>query len=427
MNVHSVSSAENEIPILINPALRTTNFLSSEEPRPKRLNKPCAKLTSNMFANHRKKRKGLIFMRFLMIISVILAMLIAHGCSTNTEESESYQPVALNDGWPISTPEEQGLDSRKLDEIYEDAQRFDHIYSLIIVRNGFLIAEKYFNGQGIFDAHSTASVTKSITSALTGIALRENHLTGLDQKMMEFFPEIGWQTLDPRKSDITIQQILQMRSGYPWEEFDGYLATLFSSSNWIPFIEQFPLMNDPGTEFGYSNFTAHMMGIIVARAANTSLRSFCQTYLFDHLGVTTPYWPVDSLGYYYGSGDVYLTPRNMAKFGQLFLDNGVFGTVQIIPSEWVSESLQIFSPSTYPGEILTNIHQLGYGYMWWSGVSGNHQYNFAWGHGGQLIMVIQDLNMVIVTSAAPQSIFDNAAWQKEKAIMELVGEFISRI
>jgi len=149
MNVHSVSSAENEIPILINPALRTTNFLSSEEPRPKRPNKPCAKLTSNMFANHRKKRKGLIFMRFLMIISVILAMLIAHGCSTNTEESESYQPVALNDGWPISTPEEQGLDSRKLDEIYEDAQRFDHIYSLIIVRNGFLIAEKYFNGQGL--------------------------------------------------------------------------------------------------------------------------------------------------------------------------------------------------------------------------------------------------------------------------------------
>ena len=365
--------------------------------------------------------------RSLTILSIILVMLTVHGCSSKPDENDSYQPVALNDGWPISTAEEQGLDSRKLDEIYKDAQRFDHIYSLIIVRNGFLIGEKYFNGQSYFDANSTASVTKSITSALTGIALRENHLTSLDQKMMEFFPEIDWQTLDPRKSEITIQQILQMRSGYPWEEFDGYLATLVSSSNWIPFLEQFPLMGDPGTLFGYSNFTAHMMGIIVARAANTSLKSFCQTYLFDHLGFTSPYWPVDGSGYYYGSGDIYLTPRNMAKFGQLFLNSGVFSGVQVIPSGWVSESLQIYSPSTYPGEILTNIHQLGYGYMWWSGISGNHQHNFAWGHGGQLIVVIQDLNMVIVTSAAPQPLFDNSAWQKEKAIMELVGDFISRI
>jgi CubicO group peptidase (beta-lactamase class C family) len=363
-----------------------------------------------------------------VLIVIFTAFLILPSCSDNPVSSISYQPLELNDGWEISTPEKQEVDSDKLKNVYKDAEKLKNIYSLLIVKNGFLIGERYFNGQWPLDARPTVSVTKSIISALTGIAQEENILASLDQKMIEFFPEIGWPNLDPRKSQITIRQILQMRSGYPWEEFTGDIDLLFSRYNWIPLLEEFPLNNDPGTQFGYSNLTAHMMAIILARAANTSLLSFAQTHLFDSLDVEPEFWPTDSLGYHYGSGDIELTPREIAKFGLLYLNNGMVNNSQMIPLEWITESLTPYSFNVYNGKILINFDLLDYGYLWWSSRVGNYQVHFAWGHGGQLIVLIRGLNMVIVSTAdhlAGQ--FGEAAWKKEKAVMELVGRFIATL
>jgi CubicO group peptidase (beta-lactamase class C family) len=169
-----------------------------------------------------------------------------------------------------------------------------------------------------------------------------------------------------------------------------------------------------------------MMAIILARAANTSLLSFAQTHLFNSLGVKPEFWPTDSLGYNYGSGDIELTPREMAKFGLLYLNNGMFNGSQIIPSEWITESLTPYSFNVYNGKILNHFDFLDYGYMWWSSRVDNHQVYFAWGHGGQMIVFIYDLNMVIVATAdhLPGQ-FGEAAWKKEKAVMELVGGLIT--
>ncbi len=367
-----------------------------------------------------KKNEITIAILFIIFFSV-------QSCK-KVDSRSGYEPVVRNDGWLISTASEQGVDTEKLNDVYEAAESISNIYSLLVVKNGYLIAEKYFNGKGIDNATPTASVTKSYISALTGIALREQVLTSLDQKMMEFFPEFDWEELDPRKSQITLRHILQMRSGYPWEEFDSYLNSLFSSSNWIPLIKEFPLISDPGTRFGYSNLTAHMMGIILARAANSSLLTFGRTYLFDPLGVEVVSWPIDAQGYYYGSGDIAFTPRDMAKFGLLYLDGGMYNGNQIIPSDWIIESFNSYSTTTYSSDILSYIRQLEYGYLWWSGTSGTHRFHFAWGHGGQLIFILNDLNMVIVTSAEYLGgQFGQEAWRKESAVMELVGKFISSL
>ena len=360
-------------------------------------------------------------------ILIMLIPLLLYSCDKNEEEVFSWQPAAMNDGVKVSTASAQGVDSLTINNTYEEARKLENLYSLLIIKNGYLIAEGYFNGMTVNDATRTASVTKSITSALAGIAIRENFIAGTDQKLKDFFPETDWELTDPRKSEISIEQILQMRSGYPWEEFDGYLETLTTSSNWIPFLEQFPLMHDPGTQFGYSNFTAHMMAIIIARSTGQSLLQFANEYLFDEMGISVPYWPRDANGYYYGSGDLQTTPRNLAKFGQLFLDNGIWNDNQLIPSEWVSSSLQIHSSSTYGREILTYISDLKYGYLWWSGTSGSHQIWFAWGHGGQMVTIIHDLNMVVVSTASIPGLFDSNAWPKSKAILELVGRFITKI
>lgn len=370
-------------------------------------------------------------MKKIVITTTILFIFLfsLQSCKKISEPgNDGYEPVVRNDGWLISTASEQGVNPGTLDNVYLEAKSISNLYSLLVVKNGYLIAEKYFNGSAIDNATPTASVTKSYISALTGIALKENILTGVDQKMMEFFPEINWQELDPRKSQITLQHILQMRSGYPWEEVDGYLDLLFSGSRWIPFIKNFPLINDPGTRFGYSNFTAHMMGIILARAADTSLMTFGRAYLFDPLGVNVRSWPIDGYGYYYGSGDIAFTPRDMAKFGLLYLNEGVYNGDQLIPSKWVIDSFKSYSITTYSFDILSSIRQLEYGYLWWSGTSGIHRYNFAWGHGGQLIFVLNDLNMVIATSAEYLGAqFGQEAWRKESAVMELVGRFISSL
>jgi CubicO group peptidase (beta-lactamase class C family) len=363
----------------------------------------------------------------IVSLIILLTVFFIPSCNKNPVDSTGYQPKEFQDGWQVSTAEEQGLDPQKLKEVYQAADQLKNIYSLLVVKNGYLVGEKYFNGQYFLVANPIASVTKSYTSAFVGIALQKKILTSLDQKLMDFFPELDWQKMDARKSQITIKQMLQMRSGYPWEEFEGYLNRLFARGNWIPLIKEFPLTSAPGSRFGYSNLTAHLMGIIVARAANRSLADFATTYLFDPMAIKIAWWPTDSLGYHKGGGDLYLTPRDMAKFGQLYLDKGLFKGIQLIPANWVAVSLQPYSFNIYGREILSYIHQLDYGYFWLSATSGSYRYNFSWGHGGQMIVLLHDLNMVIVATAEPQAGFDDAAWQKEKAVMDLVGKFISSL
>lgn len=366
------------------------------------------------------------------VFSAMLLLDISCGGSSSSGDSRgaapNHTPIETNDGWQIAIPAVQGVDEAVLDTAYQEAHRLPNLFSLLVVKNGYLVAEAYFNGAHRNQPFDTASVTKSITSALTGIALRDNLLTSVDQKMFEFFPEIEWQQLDNRKSLITIGHMLKMRSGYPWEEFDGYLHRLLDTSERIDLLAEFPLVADPGSKFGYSNLTAHIVGVITARAANEPLRAFAERSLFDPLGITVVSWAKDADGYYAGSGATMFTARDMARFGQLYLDGGQSGGLQLVPAEWVRDSLESHSATTYNGDILNAITQLEYGYLWWSGVSGTHRFNFAWGHGGQLICVIRDLEMVIVTTATGLGgEFGQDAWRQEREVLELVGRLIASL
>jgi len=368
----------------------------------------------------------------IAVLAALLSLVASCGSSSGSGDSRggpiNFTPTTANDGWQVATPAGQGVDEAVLNTAYQEAQRLPNLFSLLVVKNGYLVAEGYFNGAHMNQAFDTASVTKSITSALTGIALRDNLLTSVDQRMFEFFPEIDWQQLDNRKSSITIRQMLQMRSGYPWEEFDGYLDRLLSTSEWIDLLAEFPLVADPGSKFGYSNLTAHLVGVITARAANESLRAFGERSLFDPLGISVAAWAMDADGYYFGSGATMFTARDMARFGQLYLDGGQYGGVQLVPVEWVQDSFQSHSGTTYDGDILNAISQLEYGYLWWSGVAGPHRFNFAWGHGGQLICVLEDLDMVIVTTATGLGgQFGQDAWRQESEVLELAGRLIASL
>jgi len=364
------------------------------------------------------------FIGILMIASILVG---CGGPSAEELASIDYTPIT-HDLWSVSTPEEQGLDPELVAELYYNASQLETVYSLLVFKNGYLIAEDYFNiGKPDLQVN-IHSVTKSITSALVGIALEQGCLTSLDQKMMEFFPEFADRINDPRKKQITIQQMLQMRAGYPWEEATAegtdLLYTGFRPSNLV----DVPLSYYPGSDSAYSNLTTHLLGIILARACDTDLKTFAQEHLFDPLGIEPAFWQVDWEGNYLGYSDIELSSTDLAKFGSLYLNDGKYNGIQVVPAQWVKNSLQIYSKGTWKVGVGRNWADNGYGYQWWSIRSGNYRYNLAWGHGGQQIVLLDDLDMMIVLLADPLHLqHGDGPWGIEKSNLNLVANFIASL
>jgi CubicO group peptidase (beta-lactamase class C family) len=370
----------------------------------------------------------------LIITIVLLVMLALASCSPSSEDllAVDYTPLP-GDDWEVSTPAEQGLEPMLVAELYYNAAELETIYSLLVIKNGYLIAEDYFNGGSVDQKDRLQSVTKSYTSALVGIALDQGYLSSVDQKMLDFFPEVADQITDPRKEQITIQDLLQMRAGYPSEETDPALWDGLLSGHYPPLIEEFPLIADPGTEFNYSNLSSNWLGIIVDRATGTNLKAYAEENLFLPLGVEAGEWGTDAEGHNNGCGDLHLTARDAAKFGLLYLNDGEYEGNQVVPADWVHDSLQRYSEDInatggFPANWGLSIRDIGYGYQWWSAKAGGHHLDFAWGHGGQFIVLLDELDMVIVVTSYPFWLqHDDESWKHEKANLNLVADFIASL
>ncbi|MFC2105813.1 serine hydrolase domain-containing protein [Candidatus Bipolaricaulota bacterium] len=376
----------------------------------------------------------------LAVVAGIVLLSNLGGCfwlpSSDDLEAVVYTPLS-GDDWTVSTPEAQGLNPMLVAKLYYNAAELETLYGLLVIKNGFLIAEGYFNEGSTDQLSGRQSVTKSVTSALVGIAIDQGCLSSVDQRMIDFFPELAGQVVDPRKEQITIQHLLQMRGGYPDEErTPPYLDALYFSDNWhwMPHIVDFPLVSAPGTRFNYSNLTSHLLGAIVTRACETDLMSYANEHLFSPIGAAVGDWTTDADGYNFGCIEIYLTARDMAKFGLLYLNGGKYEGNQILQGGWVRQSLQMYSEGiNFTGWLSSrfgSFHDLGYGYQWWSGRVGDHHFNYASGHGGQYIILLQDLDMVIVTTADPlygPDLASGGGWKFEKPINRLVGEFIESL
>ena len=346
-----------------------------------------------------------------------------------------YTPLP-GDGWKVSTPAEQGLDPMLVAELYLNATGLSTLYGLLVIKNGRLIAEGYFNEGSVEQLSARQSVTKSFTSALVGVALDQGYLTSVDQKMVDFFPEFVGQIDDSRKEQITIRDLLQMRAGYPDEEgMLQYMDSLFFTDNWhwLPHIDGFPLVSDPGTEFSYSNLRSHLLAVIVARGVDTDLESYGQENLFSPIDAQVGDWSRDADGYNFGCFEISFTARDMAKFGSLYLNDGVYEGNRVLSADWVGESLQRYSEGIdrtggESGKLGRYFSDIGYGYQWWSATVGEHHFDYAAGHGGNLIILLDELDMIIVTTADPlYELPAGAGWQFEGAIIDLVGKFIESL
>jgi CubicO group peptidase (beta-lactamase class C family) len=295
--------------------------------------------------------------------------------------------------WRVSTPEAEGMDSQELLKIIPFIiNNLPDIQSLLVVRNGYLVFENYF-GLGMPDRYNTVhSVTKSVTSALVGIARSQGMLTDLNRTMPEFFPEYFDDRTVSGKRKITLKHLLTMTAGLKSIKVKdwGLLLQWNFAPDRVGFTLNLPLIHPPGQVFDYSNSISHLLSTVLTERSGLSLWEFAHRNLFGPIGINPSVWKQDARGYYSGHGSLYLTPREMAKFGFLYLNRGRWDGKQIVPADWIAESTraQVKAGQNYD-----------YGYQWWiRPVAGCPSYR-AWGRNGQFIVVIPELDLVIVVTS----------------------------
>jgi CubicO group peptidase (beta-lactamase class C family) len=332
------------------------------------------------------------------------------------------------------------MDPRVLDDLDTQVSRqYPQVRSLLVVRHGYLVYERYWQGFGPTDGQELHSITKSITSALVGITLGDHHLKHLDQTIGELLARHLPRHADPRMRRVTVRQLLTMTGGLPGDVQstggDARLSRrLFQSRDWVGHILGRPLATTPGTTFAYSNASSHLLSAIIADASGQSTLAVAHAKLFNPLGIPsdnvfqplaghppTPAqlqayqqaavaWPRDPQGYHFGFGETKLPARDLAKLGYLYLNGGRWDTTQVVPADYVRASTQPHSklPRLGAGG--------GYGYQWWTTSVNLHPSFAAVGIGGQRIQVIPDLDLVVVITS-------DAHQQREDA-EELVGQTI---
>lgn len=336
---------------------------------------------------------SLYWRRFLIAVLIVLAAGTVQIAPAPAQEATPW-PTA---GWETSTPEEQGMDSALLAKLFEQIESEDYaIQGVVLVRHGRLVAEAYRAPATPETKHHVYSCTKSFTSSLIGIAIDQGYLTGVDQRVMDFFPGRTFENVDDAKRGMTLDNLLTMSGGFEWE--GGILESptldkLWSSRDWVQFMLDLPLSDPPGSRFVYNSGGSHLLSAILQQAAGMTAEDFAADVLFAPLGITDWSWRSDPKGISTGGWGLFLTPRDMAKFGYLYLHGGAWDGQQVVAADWVADSTRahIAAGSGWLAE--------DYGYQWW--IDGN-SYFMALGYAGQYIIVMPERDLVVTfTSDLP--------------------------
>jgi CubicO group peptidase (beta-lactamase class C family) len=292
------------------------------------------------------------------------------------------------------------------------AQELPRLRSLLISIDGELVEERYFNGARAAHAANLKSVSKSILSALVGIALDRGYLKGIRSRIGSYFPEYLGGTDDPRKKTITLEDLLSMRSGLESTSNVNY-GQWVQSGNWVRHVLTRPLVEAPGGQMIYSTGNSHLLSAVLTRAAKMSTFEFARRYLADPLGVPLSPWARDPQGIFLGGNEMQWTPRGMLAFGELYLNGGRVRGKQVVSESWVQESLKPRTRSRWGRE---------YGYGWWSGTLGGRETHYAWGHGGQFIFIVPALKLVVATTALPTP--GEGRREHQRAIYDLMDGYL---
>lgn len=282
---------------------------------------------------------------------------------------------------------------------------FGEIHSLLIYIDNTLVVEKYFRDYDQNDLHVCYSVTKSVTSALIGIAIEKGYLNNVDGNILGFFPEYNnIQNPSQWKNSITLHHVLSMSAGFQWDEFtlpytnpNNDVRKLISSPDWIKYVLDLPVITQPGISFTYNSGCSTLLGGVIHKSTGIKADQFCETNLFNPLRINNWAWEQGPNGVINTFGGLKLKPIDMLKFGRLFLQKGYWDNQQLINQNWINNSISTKINISSNSE---------YAYQWWRFTSNSsfgqalqtNDVYYADGWGGQLIFVVPHLNMVVVST-----------------------------
>lgn len=297
----------------------------------------------------------------------------------------TYVAPATDDGfWQSTIPATQGLDAATLEAAATALSLQPSAFSLLVIRNDFLVLERYFHGSQGNHSNNLHSASKSILSSLVGIALDRGYLKNLEQTVGELLPRHHMK--DAVTASITLRHLLTMASGLAWVE-DQTECNIQKAPNWVQAILDLPVTSTLGTQFNYSTGNSHLVSAILTEATGQPTPDFATAALLKPLGISVDHWGKDPQGIASGGYDFYMTPRAFARFALLVFTHGQLKGQQLIPAAWLAGSIRPEEPDR------TGYH---YGYYYWLPWVGGHAVAKMWGFGGQLAYLIADEHLVVV-------------------------------
>jgi len=336
----------------------------------------------------------------------VIVVLIS--CSTEEDppvkHSYTYQiPEQLNDNWQVSSLESQDIDQYQLEDMINFIYDYNLNYSvkdIIIIKNGYLVFEEYFGTTTRETLVHLQSATKSITSAIFGIAIDQGHIGSVDESVFSYFPEYS-DFSTPQKNEILLHHVLTMTTGLAWNElststFSGENDNIFGQEcgDYIGHLLGKDLVTEPGGTWNYNGGCAMLLAGIIRNTTGIHIDEFGKEYFFDPLGIEHYRWEYQQDGLPLALGGFWMRPRDMAKIGELFLRGGLYDDERIISEDWIRAS---FTDHTSIND------DWDYGYQWWTGQANSSigagfepRLWYASGYGGQMIIVMKEINAVIV-------------------------------
>jgi CubicO group peptidase (beta-lactamase class C family) len=317
---------------------------------------------------------------YLTALSLLLA-----GCGAEPTPTAAAAPDMQAPG-PT-----HGLDAAMMTRTVEAASKLPRLRSLLVLRDGATLAEHRFNGgPPLEQAVNIKSASKSVMSALAGMAIERGVLRGVDQPVLTVLRDDAPTRPDPRLEQLTVGNLLSMQAGLERTSGENY-GRWVSSPNWVRFALSRPFVDRPGGGMLYSTGNSHILSAMLTKASGRSTYALAQEWLARPLGIAIPPWPRDRQGIYFGGNDMLMSPRAMARFGELYRLGGVVDGKRILPASWIEQSWTPRTVSPWSGG--------QYGYGWFVGQAAGHPVRFAWGYGGQMIYIVPDLALTVVMTS----------------------------
>jgi CubicO group peptidase (beta-lactamase class C family) len=311
------------------------------------------------------------------------------------------------------------IDGVQLTEAFNEYKNVEGALSLIVCREGTIVAEVYTNYKtyGADSIKNIMSVTKTFTGVLVGLAIDKGFIESVNDPISKYLT--GIVTFhDVVKPAITIDQLLKMSFGHSWNgttEASLFEECFFDSDDNLQFIIDLPLVSAPGTVFNYSDGASHLLSAIITEATGMNTADFAKEYLLDPLGIKKFTWATDNRGYPLGAAYLRIKPADMITFGNMILNRGEYNGTQVVPAEWIDTMTTT--------KILTNNdvpYGPEYGYQTWLGTWSGHRYYMAMGWGGQFIVIVPDQDLVVTATCWTSDITYQQAGEHWMSIIQII-------